>query len=186
MSEIIPENTEEQSETEISVDASSEIRYLDPEVEPVVDDAAEPLEPVVSSSAPEAMSRSRSIGVVLPWWVMIIIGTAVAVGLHWILRWLGSGWFWSERLVYFLSLASLLLVVIGCSWLLGRQNAHALRVYIINVSIGLVSGVLISIMLFWQHVAFWTFFNLIVQPIDMVLLAALGSWLGVTLFINKT
>jgi hypothetical protein len=184
MSEIILENTEEQEET--SVDASSEIRYLDPEVEPVVDDAAEPLEPVVSSSAPEAMSRSRSIGVVLPWWVMIIIGTAVAVGLHWILRWLGSGWFWSERLVYFLSLASLLIVVIGCSWLLGRQNARALRVYIINVSIGLVSGVLISIMLFLQHVAFWTFFNLIVQPIDMILLAALGSWLGVILFINKT
>ncbi len=184
MSEIILENTEEQEET--SVDASSEIHYLDPEVESVVDDAAEPLELVVSSSASEVVTRSRSIGVVLPWWVMIIIGTAVAVGLHWMLRWLGSGWFWSERLVYFLSLASLLVVIIGSSWLLGRQNARALRVYIINVSIGLVSGVLISIMLFLQHVAFWTFFNLIVQPIDTVLLAALGSWLGVTLFINKT
>lgn len=185
MSESTSENIEEVSAEENTLDASSEIRYLDPEIESVVDDSAEPLEPVVQETQVEPVSNQARVSLSFPWWVMIIVGTALGVGLHWLLRWLGGGWFWSERLVYFLSLGTLFLVVIGVSWLLARQGAHAMRLYIINLCIGLLTGVIISILLFLQHVAFWTFFNLLVQPVDALILAAIGSWLGTLLFINK-
>ena len=185
MSEKTSENSEEEASDQLTMDASSEIKYLDPEIESVVDKAEENLKPIKLEETEISRPRVQSNLVGLPWWLMIILGTVVAVALHWLLRWLGSGWFWSERLVYFLSLASLLLLIVASSWLLARQGAHSLRVYIINLSIGLLTGVSISVMLFLDHVAFWTFFNLIVQPIDAFLLAALGSWLGIILFINK-
>ncbi len=185
MSENITENNAEEVADEPMMDASQEIKYLDPEAESIVDDSEETLQPIKLEEVVESSDRPRISSVALPWWLMILLGTLVAVIMHWLLRWLGSGWFWSERLIYFLSLAVLLLLLIASSWLLGRQGAHALRVYIINLSIGLLTGVVISVMLFLDHVAFWTFFNLIVQPIDAMILAALGSWLGTVLFINK-
>jgi|GEM_PF-6927718 len=186
MSANISTTIEETSSAEVSLDVASEIKYLDPELESVMDQAEEVAQPVTEEELREPdLPRRKIMALAIPWWLMIIIGTMLGVGLHWTLRGLGNSWFWSERLVYFLSLASLLLLIILSSWLLARQEADALRIYIINMSIGLLAGIIISVMLFLDHVVFWTFFNLIVQPLNALLLATLGSWLGVILFVNK-
>jgi hypothetical protein len=93
MSESTSENIEEVSAEENTLDASSEIRYLDPEIESVVDDSAEPLEPVVQETQVEPVSNQARISLSFPWWVMIIVGTALGVGLHWLLRFCGANIF---------------------------------------------------------------------------------------------
>ena len=163
-----------------SEDASAE--STDSADSSVLLDSEIPENGVLVSNTPR-VSRMRLPLVKLPWWLIILIGTALVSVFEIVIFNLGQNGFWSLRLIYTISLIWLLIVaVIFTVYIVrfcGLTHKHA---YIINGLIAVFSGLIAAIAQFVNQIAFWTFFNLIAQPINALILGVLGVWIALKIF----
>lgn len=139
----------------------------------------EPAEEILVSEKPRQ-------SLMIPWWAAILGAVIIGLILDSVLAWVGNTWYWSERLLYTVSLVSIFFLCLLQAYLLAiRQQMTVKQITIINLVSALLIGSLLSINRFVHLTAFWTFFNLIGQPINAIILSLAASWLGSKLFIKS-
>ena len=199
VTEIVPEEevmqpVEQTSEPEVvsaeaEVEEDAGVHYVSPEGpaeelhhEEAVAEYSAPPEPV----AEILVSDKPRQPLMIPWWAAILGAVIIGLILDSVLAWVGNTWYWSERLLYTVSLVSIFFLCLLQAYLLAaRQRMSAKEITIINLVSALLIGSLLSINRFVHLTAFWTFFNLIGQPINAIILSLAASWLGSKLFIKS-
>ncbi len=115
----------------------------------------------------------------LPRWLLLLIILAILIGWNFLIEWAGQTWFWSEQLMYWLSLAGTFTIIfLFMLWGLRSQVMPARSLMLVGLLGTLVAAIVLSIMKFINVSVFWTFFNLITQPLNALALSLLAMWLA--------
>ncbi|MFH0873420.1 MAG: hypothetical protein V1846_01120 [Candidatus Komeilibacteria bacterium] len=180
---------EEAAEPSEQPEETEEVRYISPqgidqslehdlELPELKVTEVEPVEEVLVTAKPRSFFD-------IPWWAMVVVAVIVGLILDSGLSWIGNTWYWSERLLYTVSLILIFFLCLLVAFFEARyQKKAAKEITIINLVIAFLIGALLSINRFVYTTAFWTFFNLIGQPINALILSLAASWLGSKLFIR--
>ena len=103
---------------------------------------------------------------------------AVVVAVDYVVSSVGRDFFWSPQLIYLASFFARFISFIILAQLFRRSvrdNAQTLT--IVFGWLGVLSGLILACIRFITTTAFWTFLNLIVEPIDSMLLALIASYI---------
>lgn len=118
----------------------------------------------------------------LPRWLATLIVMVVLIGWNTVLSFIGVHWFWSEQLLYWLSLIGFFLINSAFIFLAVNRMQFSPRTSVmINLLATCIAAVALSVTKFMDHSVFWTFFNLITQPINAIALSLIASWLSLRL-----
>ena len=135
----------------------------------------------------EASDIERTHHTASSWLYYALVLVAFIILIDYSIVLLGSKLFWTVRSMYALSLVARAVILIIAHFLWRRrafgENQHAL--FIISAWIGFVSGMVLAASRFIGAASFWTFLNLLAEPINSILLALFASFIVYQLTMHK-
>ncbi|OGY92937.1 MAG: hypothetical protein A3B31_03615 [Candidatus Komeilibacteria bacterium RIFCSPLOWO2_01_FULL_53_11] len=124
----------------------------------------------------------------LSWTFFTLIVTAVLIGTHIALAQVGVTYFWPPRVSYVVSILGraimlfLLLFVFRGTYLTANPETR----YVASAWIAFIAGAVTAFMRFVHEPMLWTFLNLLIEPLDGVLLALIAAYFVYAITKQKT
>lgn len=111
------------------------------------------------------------------WTYYAFFAIAILVLTDFLIAHIGGLLFWTEQTVYIVSITARACALFAGTLVYGWRifsalpdfDAHRTQ-HAVTLGIGLISGIILSVMRFINHTTVWTFFNLIVEPLDGALI----------------
>ena len=132
-------------------------------------------EEVTTMSAPALQAALTGQASITPYALGAI---AIVVAVDYVVASVGRDFFWSPRSIYLASFFLRFISFVILAQLFRRSvrdNAQTLS--IVFGWVGLLSGLILACIRCITTTAFWTFLNIIVEPIDSMLLALIASYI---------
>lgn len=162
-----------------SADNDSKIKYIEEEVEDSETTIHDETDAPGATLLMENEAEEDNGGRVGFWWLSALLAVIVLVLLDAVLQAVGARLFWSEQLIYIVSLILFFVVTLVNAVILTKHTAIYRNIYIINGLLALVAGIVLSVSRFVGNTAFWTFFNIFAQPVNALILSLLATWIGI-------
>lgn len=161
-----PVSTEEEGEITVAESPDEEVTVE--EEEEIVDEAVTSEEKLATAASARPRSWSYHAAALL---FLLLFGDVV-------IQRLGVQFFWTPRAVYILSyvVRTTALLIAAYLWhrSLFRDNRKDMQ--IVFLWLGLISGCILALLRFIGAPSFWSFINMVVEPLDSMLLALFAAF----------